>query len=60
MAKSNSIMKQLEDIVSFLPNTTGTFLVQAEHYGNFPAVETLTKEELVQLAQELIDLTNKN
>lgn len=53
-------MKQLEDIVSFLPNTTGTFLVQAEHYGNFPAVETLTKEELVQLAQELIDLTNKN
>jgi hypothetical protein len=52
------MMKQIEDIVSFWPNTTGTFSVQAEHYGNLPAVETLTKEELIQLAQELTNLAN--
>jgi hypothetical protein len=55
---SDSILNRIGNIVSFWPNTADTFSVQAEHYDNFPAVETLTKKELMQLAQELIDLAN--
>ena len=58
MTKPVSMLNRIGNIVSFWPNTAGTFSVQSEHYMDFVMVEALTKEELMQLAQELIDLTN--
>lgn len=58
MSKSASMMNRIGNIVSFWPNTAGTFSVQSEHYLDFCLVEALTKKELMQLAQELIDLAN--
>ena len=55
----NSILERLEGIFSVWFNTTNNFSVQAEHYGNSVAVETLTPEEMRQLGHELIAMADE-
>jgi hypothetical protein len=55
----DSILQRLESIFSVWFNTTNNFSVQAEHYENSVAVETLTAEEMRQLGHELIAMADE-